>query len=219
MSELVLHVGNKNYSSWSLRPWLALRATGVPFREELHQIEGDASRATIRSLSPGGRVPFLQDGDLVTWDSLAIIEHVAERHPDAGLWPKDARARSIARSCCAEMHSGFQALRAAMTMNIRKRYSAFPRTPDVQADVDRILRLWRETRAAHGSSGPFLFGKFSAADAFYAPVVTRFRTYAVPLDAGAQAYSAAIFALPAMKEWCDSAAKETWTIAKYEYSE
>ena len=219
MPELVLHVGNKNYSSWSLRPWLALRATGVPFREELHQIEGDAERQKIRSLSPGGRVPFLQDGDLVVWDSLAIVEHVAERHPGAGLWPKDARARSVARSCCAEMHSGFQALRTAMTMNIRKRYARGPRNPEVQADIDRVVRLWRETRAAFGSSGPFLFGAFSAADAFFAPVVTRFQTYAVPMDAAAKAYSDAVLGLPAMKEWCEAAAREPWSIAKYEYAE
>lgn len=219
MSEMTLHVGNKNYSSWSLRPWLALKATGVPFREELHQIEGDESRQRIRSLSPGGRVPFLQDGNLVVWDSLAIVEHVAERHPEAGIWPGDPRARSVARSCCAEMHSGFQALRTAMTMNIRRRYARGPRTPEVQADIDRVTRLWRETRAAFGAGGPFLFGTFSAADAFYAPVVTRFRTYSVPLDAGAEAYCEAVLGLPAMKEWCDAAAREPWTIAKYEYSE
>jgi glutathione S-transferase len=218
MSELILHVGNKNYSSWSLRPWLAMRQSGIPFREELHQIEGDGPRRRIRELSPGGRVPFLQSGDFVTWDSLAIVEHVAELHPEAGLWPKDARARALARSACAEMHSGFQALRTAMTMNVRKRYPRGPRTPDVQADVDRIVALWSQLRGAHGRGGPFLFGTFTAADAFYAPVVTRFRTYDVPLDAPSQAYCESILALPAMQEWCAAAEAEPWTIAKYEYS-
>ena len=218
MPDLVLHVGNKNYSSWSLRPWLALRQAGIPFREELHQIEGEEGRKDIRSLSPGGRVPFLQSGDLVVWDSLAIIEHAAEAHPGAGIWPADAAARSIARSACAEMHSGFQALRGAMTMNIRKRYPRGPRTPDVQADIDRICGLWKQVSGAHGRGGSFLFGAFCAADAFYAPVVTRFRTYAVPLDEQSQAYCDAVLALPAMKEWCDAAEREPWSIAKYEYS-
>jgi glutathione S-transferase len=219
MSEMILHIGNKNYSSWSLRPWLALKATGIPFREQLHQIEGEDSRKGIRALSPGGRVQFLQDGDVVVWDSLAIVEHAAERHPQAVLWPSDAAARSVARSVCAEMHSGFQALRTAMTMNIRKRYARGPRTPEVQADIDRIQKLWSETRARFGAGGPFLFGAFSAADAFYAPVVTRFRTYDVPLSAASSGYCETILALPAMQEWCSVAQHEPWSIAKYEYFE
>ncbi len=219
MPELVLHVGNKNYSSWSLRPWLALRAAGIPFREVSHEIEGEAERATIRSLSPAGRVPFLEADGLVIWDSLAIVEAVADLHPDAALWPEDRRARAIARSCCAEMHSGFTALRTAMPMNIRRRYARGPRTPEVQADIDRITRCWQQVRAAFGGTGAFLFGRFTAADAFYAPVVARLRTHDVPLEAPAAAYCEAILALPAMREWCDAAAAERSTIPKYEFAD
>lgn len=217
MSELVLHLGNKNYSSWSLRPWLALKAAGVPFREVVHDIEDPAERQRIRALSPAGRVPFLLDGDLLVWDSLAIVEHAAERFPKSGIWPEDRDARSVARSCCAEMHSGFAALRQAMTMNIRRRYARSPRTPEVQADIDRIVALWKQVRGAHGEGGPFLFGRFTAADAFYAPVVTRFRTYDVPLDSDSLAYCAAVLECDAMQQWMEAASVETATIAKYEY--
>ena len=219
MTDLVLHIGNKNYSSWSLRPWLAMRVAGVPFREELHQIEGDAPRAEIRALSPGGRVPFLQAGDLVVWDSLAIIEYVAETFRHGRLWPADSAARAVARSLCAEMHAGFQPLRSAMPMNIRRRYARRERSAEVDADIARLTVAFRDTRAAFGAGGPFLFGRFTAADAFFAPVVTRLRTYAVPLDGEAAAYCEAILAVPALQEWSEAAALEPETIAKYEFSE
>jgi len=215
MSEITLYIGNKNYSSWSLRAWLVMKATGEPFREVMVPLEGP-ERDNIRSLNPAGRVPVLHRGPLVVWDSLAIAESLAEWFPKAGLWPEDASARAVARSACAEMHSSFQALRTNMSMNIRRNYAGRGRTPESEADIARILELWRDVRGRFGKGGPYLFGRFSIADAFYAPVVMRFRTYGVSLDDVGEAYAQAILAHPAMREWWDAAHAEQWVIQKYE---
>jgi glutathione S-transferase len=219
VAELTLVLGNKNYSSWSLRAWLPLKVSGLPFRERVLNVDNDdaAARAAIRASSPSGKVPCLLDGDLAVWDSLAIAEYVAELAPKAGLWPEDRAARAVARSACAEMHSGFQALRTSMSMNIRASKPGRGRADGVQADVDRITSLWKECRArSGGGGGPFLFGAFTNADAFFAPVVTRFRTYGVELDAAAGAYAEAVLSHPAMREWIAAAQAETMSIPKYE---
>ena len=216
MSGITIYVGNKNYSSWSLRAWLALRRTGAPFQEQVMDISYAAPREPIRRINPAGRVPALRDGGLLVWDSLAICEHLAERFPEAHLWPEGRDARAIARSACAEMHSGFQALRQNMPMNIRRRSPGKGRAEGVAEDIARITELWGDCRERFGSGGDFLFGRFSNADAFYAPVVTRFRTYAVDLDATCRRYSDAVLALPEMAEWCAAAEAEAATIERYE---
>jgi glutathione S-transferase len=217
MSDITLYIGNKNYSSWSLRAWLAMKATGEPFHEEVLPIEGSAERARIRAVNPAGRVPVMHRGSFVVWDSLAIAETLAEWFPRAHLWPEDRGARVAARSACAEMHAGFQGLRTCMPMNIRGSYPGRGRTPESEADASRILELWRDLRGRFGRGGPFLFGQFGIPDAFYAPVVTRFRTYGVTLDGACEAYAQAILAHPPMAEWCEAARAEPWVIDKYEH--
>ena len=214
MSELTLVIGNKNYSSWSLRPWLAMRVAGIPFAEHRIPLYGPGSKDQILVYSPAGKVPCLADGDLRVWDSLSICEYLAEKHP--GLWPQDPAARALARSVSAEMHSGFANLRAKMSMNIRKRYPGLGRTPESLADVARIVSLWSDCRARYGKGGPFLFGAFSIADAMYAPVVLRFRTYEVELPADCRAYSDAVLALPAMQDWIAAAMAETESLPQFE---
>jgi glutathione S-transferase len=214
---LTLVLGNKAYSSWSLRPWIALKQAGIAFDEIMVPIGIENSGDEIRKHSPAGKVPILKDGDLTVWDSLAIIEYAAEKFPEAGIWPKDARARAVARSISAEMHSGFVPLRNLCNMNTRKHYPGFALTPEVEADVARIDRIWSDTRAAYGKNGPFLFGAWTGADAMYAPVVTRFRTYDVKLSKPAQDYADSVLALPAMREWYAAGAAETTVIEKYEY--
>jgi glutathione S-transferase len=215
MKELTLVVASKNYSSWSLRPYLALAHTGQPFREVVVQL-GEADTAShIAKYSPSGRVPALVQGELVVWDSLAICEYVAELFPQAKLWPQDATARAVARAVTAEMHSGFAALRNHMPMNLRARRPGEGRAPGVAEDIARVTELWRECRSRFGQGGPFLFGAFSIADAFYAPVVTRFVTYGVELDAVCAAYRDAVLALPAMKAWTEAARNEP-PVARYE---
>ena len=197
-----LHIGEKNYSSWSARPWIVMKQAGIPFTERFVSLQRDAGKAARFAALPGGRVPVLEDGDTFVWDSLAIAEYLAERHP--GLWPADARARAWARSICAEMHGGFQALRAGMTMHVRARRPERKRSPAMQADIARIEELWRETRRRFGQpsgAGPLLFGAFTIADAYYAPVAFRFQTYGVELPGEAGAYARALLALPAVKEW------------------
>jgi glutathione S-transferase len=214
---ITLVLGNKAYSSWSLRPWIALKQAGIAFDEIMVPIGVDDAGDEIRKHSPAGKVPILKDGDLTVWDSLAIIEYAAERFPDAGIWPEDRQARALARSISAEMHSGFVPLRNLCNMNTRKHYPGFALTPDVEANVARIDQIWTETRAAHGKSGPFLFGTWTGADAMYAPVVSRFKTYDVTVSGPARAYMEAVLALPAMREWYAAGAAETTVIAKYEY--
>ncbi len=210
----VLVIGNKNYSSWSLRPWLAMREAGIAFEElRIPMFEAD-SRAAMLRLSPTGKVPCLVDGSHAIWDSLAIIEYLAESHP--GLWPTDRLARATARSVSAEMHSGFAQLRTHMGMNIRKRYPGRGRTPEVLAEIERVFALWTDCRARYGAGGPFLFGSFCAADAMYAPVVLRFETYAVDLPPVCRAYADAVLARPALREWIAAAAAETEAIAAYD---
>ena len=210
-----LYIGNKNYSSWSLRPWLLLRQAGIAFSERRLRLEsepGSAFKQTLLALAPSGRVPLLVDDDgFAVWDSLAIAEYVAELHPDKHLWPADRRQRARARSLCAEMHSGFAPLRNRCPMNIEASLPAIgarcaSEWPDVAADLRRIDAMWSEQLAASG--GPFLFGAFGIVDAYYAPVCSRAKTYALPLSPAAQAYADRIHALPAMQEWCAAARDE-----------
>jgi glutathione S-transferase len=206
---MILAIGNKNYSSWSMRPWVLLREAGIAFEEKQLKFGHDGKPVGVDGLSPTRKVPVLIiDGEPV-WDSLAIAETVAERFPDKQLWPADAKARAYARSICAEMHSGFQALRDEMPMNIRSRHPGKGLTPDVQRNIDRIVALWTEARSRFGRGGNLLFGRFSVADAYYAPVVTRFQTYAVKLPPAAQAYCDAVLALSSVREWMDGARRET----------
>jgi glutathione S-transferase len=213
---LTLYIGNKNYSSWSLRPWLALKRVGVPFEEVVIPLDRTETRASILAHSPSGRVPALRHGDLQVWDSLAICEYLAERFPAARLWPVDVAARATARSVSAEMHSGFAAMRNLMNMNIRRHPSSVTMTSDVRVDIDRVTALWTDCRQRFGRGGDFLFGEFSIADAMYAPVVTRMKSYAVGLEGEAAAYAEAVWEMPAMVEWRAAAAAEPWSIAKYE---
>lgn len=205
MSSYRLVIGNKNYSSWSLRPWLAMKHSGIPFEETRIPLYGADSKERLASISPSARVPVLIHGDLVIWDSLAICEYLAERH--AGMWPGDATARAVARSVSAEMHSGFVNLRTNMTMNIRRNYAGKGMGPGVMQDIARIFSLWADCRDRFGASGPFLFGGFSIADAMFAPVVTRFRTYAVPIPKELVPYYDAMLEIAAMRDWI--AASET----------
>jgi glutathione S-transferase len=206
--KLQLVIGNKNYSSWSMRPWVLLRQFEIPFEEVQLKFDNDVRVIGIEKYSRAGKVPvLLVDGEAV-WDTLAIAETAAELFPQKHLWPEDARARRVARSACAEMHSGFQKLRGNMPMNIRGRHPGKGMTPEVKKDVERIVALWAECRERFGSAGPLLFGRFSIADAFFAPVVMRFRTYGVDVPRGAQDYCAAVESLAAVREWMDAARKE-----------
>ncbi|WP_298727206.1 glutathione S-transferase family protein [uncultured Ferrovibrio sp.] len=215
MAEFTLVIGNKNYSSWSLRPWLALKATGQEFDEVLITLRQPETKAKILAHSPAGKVPVLKHGDLLVWESLAICEYVAELFPAAGLWPDDPRARAVARSVSTEMHAGFAALRRDLPMDIAK-LSDVPRSAsdEAKADIARIQQIWQDCRGRFGSKkqseggGDFLFGRFGVADCMFAPVATRLRTYGVALDPVSAAYVDAIYAWPAMQEWCAAAAKE-----------
>jgi glutathione S-transferase len=194
-----LHIGEKNYSSWSARPWILMRQAGIPFTERLVSLRQDDGKAARFARLPGGRVPVLEDDGLMVWDSLAIVEYLAERH--SASWPADAKARAWARSLCAEMHGGFSALRQGMSMDVRARRPQRTRTPAMLADIARIEALWTETRRRFGQGGPLLFGAFTAADAYYAPVAFRFQTYGVEPAGEAGAYWRALLALPAVREW------------------
>jgi glutathione S-transferase len=209
---LKLVIGNKNYSSWSMRPWILLRQAQIPFEEvqlKFADHDGGMSVPGVEKYSAARKVPVLViDGDPV-WDSLAICETVAEMFPEKKLWPDDPVARRVARAATAEMHSGFQALRGAMVMNIRSRHPGKGATPAAMKDVQRIVSLWTMCRERFGSAGPLLFGRFSVADAFFAPVVTRFETYAVPLPQEVQAYCKAVRDLEAVREWSEAARRET----------
>jgi glutathione S-transferase len=216
MSDYTLIIGNKNYSSWSLRPWLLMRHAKLAFREIRIPLYLPDSKAQIREYSPSGRVPCLLDGKLAVWDSLAICEYLAERHADLQLWPAAASSRAVARSVSAEMHSGFQHLRANMSMNIRSQFPGRGRTVEVAGEIERIQRMWADCRARFGESGPFLFGRFGIADAMYAPVVLRFRTYQVQLNPVCREYADAVLALPALQEWLAAAVAETEVIAAFE---
>jgi glutathione S-transferase len=215
---LKLVIGNKNYSSWSMRPWLALRASNIAFEEIFIPLYTDnpADKERIVSFTRSGKVPCLIDGDVTVWDSLAIIEYVAERFPAAKLWPEDRAARAHARSISAEMHSGFMALRNECGMNLHRPIGSVPLSADARANIARIDQIWSECRARHGKSGPFLFGAFGAADAMFGPVVHRFRTYAVNVSPVARAYMETMMALPAFAEWTRAGLAETLVIEKFE---
>lgn len=208
-----LYIGNKNYSTWSLRAWALLKVIGIPFREQCLALYQPDTSARIREVSPSRRVPCLHDGDTVVWDSLAIAEYLAERHP--GIWPRDALARAWARSAAAEMHSGFARLRDELSMDVRLRRPRTP-SPAAAADIARVLELWAEGRARFGRGGEFLCGAFSAVDAFYCPVAFRFQTYGVALDACAAGYARDLLALPALQEWAAAAARESERIPGFD---
>jgi glutathione S-transferase len=208
-----LAIGDKNLSSWSLRPWLALKYFAIPFHEERVRLRQPESKAAILEHSPSGKVPALKSGHLVISDSLAILEYLAERHPELGLWPRDQAVRAEARAVSAEMHSGFATLRNEMGMDLLGRLATPPIGDELRAEITRIVAIWRGLRARFGKDGPFLFGAFSNADAMFAPVATRFRTYGVDLarfgdDGSAAAYAEAILGLPAIAEWTDGAQAE-----------
>ncbi len=220
MAEFTLVIGNKNYSSWSLRGWLMAKIAGIEFDEIVIPLDRPETQGAIRKHSPSGKVPVLLHRGLAVWESLAIAEYLNDLKPEAGIWPPSAAARAHARSISTEMHAGFMDLRENMPMNIRASFPGKGMTPGVRADIERITWIWRDTRkrfsTAFGQDDGFLFGKFGAADAMFAPVVTRFRTFSVTLDADAQAYCAAVLGHPAMKEWIDAAEHEPWLIDKYE---
>ena len=213
---LQLIIGNKNYSSWSLRPWLAMKVAGIPFTETLISLDTPDFRAKISELSGGdgaGSVPVLIDGEIRVWETVAILEYLAEKFPQAGLWPAQTMARAHARAIAAEMHSGFRALRRHLPMNVRRPARQRPYDAAVAADVARIDSLWCECRRRFGSGGAFLYGGFGAADAMYAPVVWRFHTYAVDVSAAARDYMSAVLGLPATVAWCEAARGEPWVLA------
>lgn len=214
MSELVLYIANKNYSSWSFRPWIALTAAGIPFREVLIPFGPGAANPQFREFSPTGKVPILHHGAVRVWESLAIIEYVAELFPDAGLWPENSAWRSMARSISMEMLSGFRALRSACPMNLRRPVRPIDLPDGVKPDVQRIEAIWRDMRQMSG--GPFLFGAFCAADAMFAPVVNRFAAYDLVRDADTLEYMAAMKAHPAWQAWEAAAFAETWIVPEDE---
>jgi len=214
MSDLILYIGNKNYSSWSLRPWIAMQAAGVPFTDHVIPFDFPAGNPKFKPISPTGRVPVLHHGDVRVWESLAIIEYVAELFPDAGIWPRDAGARAEARAISMEMLSGFRALRNACPMNMRRQPRAIALPEGVMDDVARIETIWKETLARSG--GPFLFGAFSAADAMYAPVVNRLETYRLTQDDAVLAYIARVKAHPAWQTWQTAALAEPWIVPEDE---
>lgn len=211
-----LVIGNKNYSSWSLRPWLALRVAQIPFEEVRIPLYQPDSKARQLGYAPSGKVPVLIDGGLKIWDSLAIAEYLAERFPERGLWPAELGARAWARSISAEMHAGFGALRSQMPMNCRGHFPGCGQSDAVLAEIERIVSIWRECRERYAENGPFLFGAFSNADAFYAPVATRFLTYEVALPPVCRAYVDAVIALPAMQEWYAAAIVESERLERSE---
>ena len=213
MSKLHLIVANKNYSSWSLRPWMALGMAGLPFSETVIQLDMPDTRKRIARHSKAGRLPVLHHGNHVIWDSLAILEYLAETFPEKTFWPKPAAARALARSVSNEMHSGFQALRNECPMNLRRPRRKIQLSDAGLADVARIDRIWRDCRAKFGARGDFLFGRFSNADAMFTPVVTRLETYDIKVSRVSRAYMNSILATPAFRRWKEDALKETWVIA------
>jgi glutathione S-transferase len=213
---LHLTIGNKNYSSWSFRPWIAMRNAGIAFSETVISLDAPEFKPQVTKISGTGKVPALADGDVHVWESLAILEYLAEKFPDAQLWPADASARAHARAIASEMHAGFVPLRRHCPMNMWRPVKPRELPPDVVTNVRRIDAMWTECRARYGKNGPFLFGTFGAADAMYAPVVSRFHTYAVEVGGASRAYMAAVMALPAWQEWQAAALKEPWVLAEDE---
>lgn len=209
---LHLVIGNKNYSSWSFRPWLAMKAAGIAFEETVISLDATDFKPRLLPLSGAGKVPVLIDGDVHVWESLAILEYLAEKFPAAGLWPEGPAARAHARAVASEMHAGFQAVRNQLPMNIRRPIMPRPLDAAATGDVARIESVWSECRARFGGGGPFLYGAFCVADAMYAPVVSRFHTYAVKVSDGARDYMRAHMELPAWQEWREAARQEPWVL-------
>lgn len=221
MPHPTLIVANKCYSSWSLRPWLLMKEKGLAFDEKFIVFETPEFRQVAGALSPNGKVPCLVDGSVTVWESLAIMEYLADIHPDAGIWPADVKARAYARSIANEMHAGFTALRSGCPMNLGKRFAARDRGPGVAKDVARITAIWREARERFGAkeNGPFLFGAFTAADAMYAPVITRFETYSIPVDPVSRVYMDAVIETAGFQEWREAALQEPWIFREDEVEE
>lgn len=214
-----LFIANKLYSSWSLRPWMVMRAFDIPFEETVIPLYQPDTKERVRKVSPSGKVPCLTDGDVKVWESLAIIEYLGEKFPEKAIWPRDPKARAHARAAANEMHAGFQALRSACPMNLGKRFARKDRGAAMEADVARITSLWREAGQLFGSGGPFLYGAFSAADAMFAPVATRFDTYQIEVEPDIRAYMDAIFLHPAFIAWREAALEEPWVISPYDEGE
>ncbi len=213
---LTLYIGNKNYSSWSMRPWVLMRQLGIPFEERCLRLFTDEFRRVLAGVNPAGKVPVLVDDTFSVWDTLAIAEYVAERFPQAGVWPADARDRARARSLCAEMHSGFSNLRNRLPMNVEADLPGKGWNDAVARDVERIVAMWQQQRNEHRERGPFLFGPFCAADAFYAPVVSRFKTYRVALPGDCSRYLNDLLATTAMQAWTAGALAEADFLAEDE---
>ena len=213
---LHLTIGNKNYSSWSFRPWFAMKVANIPFDETVISLNAPDFKPRLLAISGTGKVPTLVDGDVKVWESLAILEYLAEKFPAAGLWPADAAARAHARTISNEMHAGFVPLRKHLPMNLWRPVKQRELPPDVLANVRRIDAIWSDCRARFGKGGPFLFGTFTNADAMYAPVVSRFETYAIDVSAPSRAYMQAVTALPAWAEWKAAALKEEWVLPEDE---
>ena len=213
---LKLIIGNKNYSSWSMRPWIAMKASGIAFAEEVHSLNAPDFKDQVAKVSGPGKVPALADGDVHVWESLAILDYLAEKFPDAGLWPSDPKARAYARAVSAEMHAGFVPLRRHLPMNMWRPVKPRDLPPEVAANVGRIEHIWTDCRTRFGKGGSFLFGAFGAADAMYAPVVSRFHTYAVAVGPVARGYMEAVMTLPAWAEWRSAALREPWVLPEDE---
>lgn len=211
-----LVIGNKNYSSWSFRPWFAMKVAGIPFQETVISLNAPDFKPRLQKISGTGKVPVLIDGDVHVWESLAILEYLAETFPDRQLWPSQRAARAHARAISSEMHAGFTSFRRNCPMNFARRVQRRDLTPEAAADAKRIDAMWSDCRARFGGEGPFLFGKFSAADAMYAPVVSRFRTFAIEVGQTSSAYMEAVMALSAWSEWREAALREPWVLPEDE---
>ena len=212
MAGLLLLIGNRKYSSWSLRPWIVLKQAGIKFDEKFVALQQPDTKAKILKYSPSGKVPFLRHGKIEVWELLAICEYLNEAFPKAGLWPRDKAARAHARAVSNEMHAGFAELRRHLGMDVSRKIDVPARIEAVRGEVDRIAAIWSQCRRKFGKGGPFLFGKFSIADGMYAPVATRFDTYGVKLPPVTAAYVKTMMNLPAMREWIAAAKQEPWSI-------
>jgi len=212
MAKLNLMIANKNYSSWSLRPWLAMTMAGIEFDETLILLDTPDTKKQIAEHSKAGRVPILRHGKVTIWETLAILEYLAETFPEKNLWPKAKAARAVARAISNEMHAGFSGLRNACPMNLRRPHKPIMLNDEIRADAARIEEIWRDCRKTYGKGGKFLFGKFCNADAMFAPVVTRFETYAIPVAKDTKAYMEAVMATKAFQKWKSAALKETWIL-------
>jgi glutathione S-transferase len=213
---LTLIIGNKNYSSWSMRPWIAMKVAGIAFDEVVISLNAEDFKPRLLQVSGTGKVPTLIDGDIKVWESLSILEYLADKFPDKQLWPRDAAARAHARTIASEMHAGFLPLRRALPMNMWRPIKSLALNADALANVERIDAMWSDCRSRFGQTGPFLFGNFGAADAMYAPVVSRFHTYAVSVSAAACSYMDVVMKLPAWQEWHAAAIKEPWVLPEDE---